>query len=292
MFKMRRAEIAHHVPMMTRSILTFLLATFALTCAPAATPKLPGERESKALVLDSLLAFHRAVQAKDFTEFHAQVSKLWQEQITPAQLQEIFKTFIEQQIDIAFISNAEPLFDQPPSINDDGVLVLAGHYATTPNKVDFRLQYVSEKSAWKLLGIKVNVLPAGSGEGKLPSEKELRALVLESLGDFNNALQGKNFAAFYKHISALWQKQTTPEKLQALFQPFIDKEIDLAPVLKLTPAYEPPPAINDDGLLQIKGTFATKPHQVLFQLGYIFEPPDWKLVKINVKVAKADDDDE
>ncbi|MGZ4966900.1 MAG: hypothetical protein ACXV97_06975 [Chthoniobacterales bacterium] len=264
------------------------LSLALLTRAGAAEKgKVPGESELKTLTRDSLLAFNKAVAAKDFSGFIKEVSELWQGQVTAKQLTDVFKSFIDQQIDIAFISSSEPVFDKTPAIDKDGVLALEGHYPTKPNKVQFRLKYIYEKRAWKLLGITVNVTPAGTTEAPLPPENEIRALVKDSLGNFNQAVEGKDFTEFYGQIAAVWQKQTTPAKLQKLFQSFIDQEVDLAPALKLKAAFDPAPALTEDGIIIVSGSLPSEPSQVKFELGYIFESPAWKLVKINVKIGPA-----
>ena len=265
-----------------------LLSVFVLFVAlelQAATPKVPARKELNALALDSVTAFDKAVKAQDFTAFHKQISKLWQEQITPDQLKSAFQTFIDQQMDLAGAAQVDPVFEPAPSIDDDGVLTLEGDYPTAPNKIRFRLKYMNEKSGWKLLGIKLNVTPAGTSDAKAPTVKEAKTLVRGSLLAFNQAVQAKSFAGFYKQIATLWQNQTTPEKLQALFQPFIDGEVNIAPIAKLEPTFEKGPVIDDDGLLQIQGTYPTSPSKVRFDLAYLNEGADWRLVKINVKVG-------
>lgn len=148
----------------------------------------------------------------------------------------------------------------------------------------FRLKYVNEHSAWKLIGIKVDVKPAGATDVKLPSDDEMKALVRESLLAFNKAVQAKSFVAFHKSIAGVWQKQITPAKLRELFQSFIDAEIDIAPIAKLEPTFTAGPTIDEDGVLSVEGSYPTKPSQVHFKLAYIYEAPQWKLVKVNVRV--------
>ena len=118
---------------------------------------LPSEAELKKLVLDSLMAFNKGIQAKSFVEFHKGISILWQKQITPVQLGEAFKTFVEQELDLTPIQNLTPTFDSPAAVNSDGVLVLAGAYPTEPSKVHFTLKYVPENFSWKLVGINVDI---------------------------------------------------------------------------------------------------------------------------------------
>jgi hypothetical protein len=135
----------------------YLSAPQAGVSVAQAGKQLPPDENSKALALDSLLAFNKAVQQKSFAGFHQQISKKWQEQITPDQLKDVFNQFIEKQIDISPIKQAEPILSAAPQINPDGLLVLEGYYPTHPNKVYFRLKYIYEHPAWKLFGIQVNV---------------------------------------------------------------------------------------------------------------------------------------
>ena len=272
-------------------LVVWFLAGILVTCnAPAAT--MPASQALRTLVHESLLAFNQAVQAQDFTAFHQRISKTWQKQITPAQLRESFKVFVDQRIDLSFIGASQPAFLEQPAIDDDGVLTLEGRYPTEPYQLDFRLQFLQEKSAWRLLGVKLNVLPAGSADAPVPKEKEARRLVLDSLGAFNRAVQEKNFTAFHKQVAALWQKQTTPENLQGAFQSFVDRAVDFSPLLKLEPQFDNPPAVNDDGILELKGSFATRPDKVRFHVGYLYEPRAWKLVKINVQIDPGDETEE
>ena len=118
---------------------------------------LPTEEATKRLTLDSLLAFNQAVQTNDFAVFHGQISRLWQEQITPEKLAETFADFVSKQIDISGIKGIDPILTEAPTINSDGVLILEGYYPMRPSRVSFRLKYIYEHPAWKLFGIKVNV---------------------------------------------------------------------------------------------------------------------------------------
>jgi hypothetical protein len=124
--------------------------------ASSGETKMPPDTELRALALDSLLAFNDAVQTNDFTRFHQQISAAWQEQITPAKLAEVFHDFVVKQINIAGIKNVQPIFNEPPQVDSNGLLVISGYYPTKPARVVFRLKYIYEHPNWKLFGIKVN----------------------------------------------------------------------------------------------------------------------------------------
>ena len=119
--------------------------------------QLPTDEKSKALVLDSLLDFNRAIQDKSFDGFHTKISRAWQEQITADKLKEVFQQFIDKKMDISGIKTVEPVLSEPPQINSNGLLVLKGYYPTHPLKVNFELKYIYEHPAWKLFGINVHV---------------------------------------------------------------------------------------------------------------------------------------
>jgi len=90
-------------------------------------------------------------------EFHKGISIVWQKQITAEQLAEAFRSFVEKELNLAPIQGLTPAFDTPPSVNSDGVLILAGAYPSEPKKVHFTLKYVAENFAWKLIGINVEI---------------------------------------------------------------------------------------------------------------------------------------
>jgi len=80
--------------------------------------------------------------AKDFSEFHKYVAVLWQRQVTAEKLAQVFKPFTDSNLNLLPLDNYSPVFDGTPSINEDGVLVIKGHYPTKPSKVLFQLKYV------------------------------------------------------------------------------------------------------------------------------------------------------
>jgi hypothetical protein len=142
---------------MKKAPLVFLGLIIAAV-AFAATPKVPGETELKSMTLETLLAFNKGVQAKDFTAFYKDIAKLWQEQTSAEKLQALFQDFIDKELDISPIKKLEPVFNKPAEINSDGVLVINGYYPTTPKRVVFRLQYLQEEGDWKLVGIKLDTV--------------------------------------------------------------------------------------------------------------------------------------
>ena len=266
-------------------LLSLLLVSLGLR---AEAQKVPPEKELKTLVRDSLLAFNDAVQAKNFAGFYKhELATVFRDQMPLEKFSTAFQTFLDKEYDIANIKNSEPVFDEPAAIDSDGVLGVKGSYPTRPNKVSFKLKYLQEKSAWKLVGINVQVVPFVDKTGPIPSEAEAKKLALDSLMAFNKALTSKNFDSFYASIAKLWQAQTTSAKLKEIFQPFLAQDADISPIANLEPAFDSKPALDEDSFLLLKGSYPTEPSKVFFELRYVYEEGDWKLVAINVNLKKA-----
>ena len=118
---------------------------------------LPDEAALKKLTLESLLMFNDAVKQKSFAEFYEKVSRTWQQQLTLGQLQRAFQPFIDKEVDISGINGVDVVFDPPPQVSTDGLLVITGTYPTTPYRVAFSLKFLYELPTWKLFGIDINL---------------------------------------------------------------------------------------------------------------------------------------
>jgi len=270
-----------------RKLLLIPLLLIALV-PRAEAQKAPPERELKTMVRDSLLAFNEAVQEKSFAGFYKhELATLFRDQMPLEKFSTVFKEFIDKGYDISNIAESEPVFDAPAKIDSNGVLALEGSYPTKPNKVIFKLKYLQEKSAWKLVGINVQVLPHVEKTGPVPTDKEAKRLALDSLMAFNKALQSKNFDSFYARIAKLWQAQTTAEKLKETFKPFLDQEVHISGVADVEPDFDEKPGVDNDGFLVLKGSYPTTPSKVFFELRYVYEEETWELVGINVNLKKT-----
>jgi hypothetical protein len=120
------------------------------------TPVVPPTSKLERLVADSLQAFNTAVRAGDFTSFHAILANVWKTETTPKKLQQVFQEFIEKEIDIGLLKDAEPQIAMA-AVNESGVLTVSGQYPTESSRVQYELEYANELDSWKLRGISVRV---------------------------------------------------------------------------------------------------------------------------------------
>ena len=77
---------------------------------------------------------------------------------------------------------------------------------------------------------------------------------------------------------------TIPEQIQGVFHKFITEGINIAPIQGVKPQFDPEPKLNENGTLVLKGHYPTSPSQVLFDLHYVREGGQWRIISINVRV--------
>lgn len=117
-----------------------------------------------------------------------------------------------------------------------------------------------------------------------PRGEELERLVTRTMLDLDAAVRARDFRPFHAKVSSVWRKQATSEDLQRIFQEFIDRRIDLRALERVRPVFDAPPVGVRQGVLLVRGSYPTEPSRVTFRLGYLWEPPEWRLFSTEVDV--------
>lgn len=123
----------------------------------------------------------------------------------------------------------------------------------------------------------------------VPADDKLQALAKETFSDFSDAIQDRDFTDFHGKIATVWQKDSTPEELNDAFKPFIDNKENYnfkKALASQTAVFTPAPTFEKvAGLdaLVLRGNYPTKPELTTFELKYVEEGSEWKLVGINVR---------
>jgi hypothetical protein len=126
--------------------------------ADASKTEIPSEAELQYMTKTTLLDFNEAIQKGDFTDFHANISKTWRNQISAEKFKQTFQSFIDRGVDISDIRSEKATFSAPPGIEGVGrqkMLVMRGSYDISPAPTTFELKYIPEGKEWKLFGIDV-----------------------------------------------------------------------------------------------------------------------------------------
>ncbi len=273
---------------MKRSFLPAILAAVAflgVSLGAAWAQDVPAPDQIRSLVKATMLDFALAVKAKDFTSFYKNIAKLWQAKTSAQELAQIFKSFIDQKIDLTVLDDLVPAYSKKPALDSQGWLVIEGAYPTKPSAVNFILKYIKEGATWKLVEIEVNVTPAGPTlPSALPSEKILKELVNVTVLDLAIAIKAKDFRGFYKTIAKLWKEQTTAEALAANFRSFTDQNLDLTVLQNLEPVFTKAPALDENDWLMLERYYPSKPSRAYFTMKFLNEDGAWKLAAIDLNV--------
>jgi hypothetical protein len=112
--------------------------------------EVPNNDKLQTLVKTTFLDFGDAVQSGDFSDFHKHVAKVWQEQSSPDEMRDGFKSFVDDKEDFNFKKAVSPIdatFTPAPAIekvSDLDALVVKGYYPTKPQRANFELKYTME----------------------------------------------------------------------------------------------------------------------------------------------------
>ena len=119
--------------------------------------KVPSERGLEALVKATLLTFNDANVTGNYEVFHAKLSKPFREQFSVERLARRFQEFNKKHIDFDVITALKPGYDAAPKVDDEGRLLVKGHFPTEPLRVNFDLAFVPSDGEWKLISINVKI---------------------------------------------------------------------------------------------------------------------------------------
>ena len=133
------------------------------------------------------------------------------------------------------------------------------------------------------------LVPAASAQNHVPAPRPLEALLKGSLMSLNDANLTGDYRVFHARLSEPFRRQVTPQQLKQSFREFHDKYVDIDIVCALVPVFDQPPHVDGEGKLVVRGFFATEPTRVTFEMDFIPNDGEWKLIRINVKVAPSAD---
>jgi hypothetical protein len=134
-----------------------VMALMLMASAAQAQNKVPSERGLEALVKATLLTFNDANVTGNYEVFHAKLSKPFREQFPVERLARRFQEFNKKNIDFDVIAALKPSYDPAPKVDDEGRLLVKGHFPTEPLRVNFDLAFIPSDGEWKLISINVKI---------------------------------------------------------------------------------------------------------------------------------------
>jgi len=120
---------------------------------------IPSNEKLIELIQNTTQLFGESINAKDMSKLYNASSKTWQKQTSIDKLNKVFKRVFESGLDFTLLKDITPIIDKKSIENSGAILVLKGHYPTTPTTIYFKYSYVKESGEFKLLGVGVNTKP-------------------------------------------------------------------------------------------------------------------------------------
>lgn len=138
------------------SVIVAFLILAAASLAPAHAVQLPSDDEQDVLVRTTLMTFNDANMTGNYAVLLAKASRQFQSQITAEKLMTAFAPFRTNELFFEGAVSAHCDSSEKPTIDQQGALVLAGVLKSDDMQVKYRLRFVQNGKAWKLLGINVD----------------------------------------------------------------------------------------------------------------------------------------
>jgi hypothetical protein len=137
----------------------------------------------------------------------------------------------------------------------------------------------------KSAGASAAVRPANS-QIQMPPPEAMIIMIRSSLVALSQANVTNNYQVLNALGSENFRASNSPARLAQIFAPFRTNNIDLAPVVFVTPQLSQQPQIKD-GKLRMIGFFPTQPMRVDYDLQFEPSGGTWKLLGISVNLNAA-----
>ena len=228
--------------------------------------------------------FCKGVGQKDFSSFHQQLAPQMQEKFPLQKFTKVFQQFIDRKIDLRWAKNVNPIFDQNPSLDANGILVLIGHFPANP-RVDFNYAFKRIDNSWKPVRVNLVVPPAekANSVSGLPDVDKLKQVVIATTKSFGKSVSKKDFTSFHRSTYSKFQEKFSVQQFASYFESFVKQNANLNWIDGIQPVFDVTPSINLNGFLSMEGHFPSEP-KVLFRYAFVNEDGKWKVSTINLSI--------
>jgi len=113
------------------------------------------------LVASWITLLDRAIKSKDFTEFYNNMSTYGQKNTSKEKLAEGFKSFVDQNINVAAALNAQAAvvpYLSAETPNQPRLLFVESLFQTEPVGLSITMKFAAENGIWKLISMNINIV--------------------------------------------------------------------------------------------------------------------------------------
>ncbi len=111
------------------------------------------------LVRNALTAVNHGNLTGNYTVLRDLGAPSFRERNSAAQLAAIYQRLREQKVDLSPTLIHDPVFTEPPAINQAGQLQLTGFFPTQPLQIKFRLAFQRVQGGWMIDAVGIGAAP-------------------------------------------------------------------------------------------------------------------------------------
>ena len=154
--------------------------------------------------------------------------------------------------------------------------------------IPISLGFVKGEDDWKIYSIEkpYSGIREETEAASIPSKQEQIKLTKETIHILALSIRDKDMSKMYSHISNLFKRQITPKEMDNAFSSFFRFGDTFLELDQLTPQFSKDPALNENGVLVLKGFFPTKPLQIHFEQKYVYEGLSWKVLGLDISLKQ------
>lgn len=126
---------------------------------------------------------------------------------------------------------------------------------------------------------------------EVPSKQKVESLVKETMSDFADAVEKRDFSDLYEKASIDFQNTYTVEEMEKAFKSYTDQRSLVVPILRKAAntdaKFTSDPVIRREkglSILVAEGEFPTKPYKVRYDYEYVRRDGEWKLLKLVINI--------
>ena len=133
-----------------------LLVLIGVSSSSALAADIPSDDEQDVLIRTTLVTFNDANMTGNYSVLLAKASKQFQAQVSAEKLFTSFESFRKNELFFESVITDDYDSYEKAKFDAEGALVLAGVFKGDDMQVKYRLRFVQNDKAWKVLGINVD----------------------------------------------------------------------------------------------------------------------------------------
>jgi len=140
----------------------------ATSRAALAHTAVPSDPELVALLRATLEKVDYGNKTGDYHYLHAELTPQVQKVVDVPRLAAALEGFRKLQVDMGAVARTEPMYERPPQVTPDGLLLLRGTFPTRPREIRFDFGFLRTEGEWRIQALNLDT-PGGTNLAAAPA---------------------------------------------------------------------------------------------------------------------------